>query len=40
LNRGLEIKFEDQRPGRDLKETFKYNGGIVDYVRHLNNAKE
>ncbi len=27
-------------PGREAKETFKYNGGIVDYVRHLNNAKE
>ena len=40
LNRGLEIRFEDQRAGRELKETFKYNGGIVDYVRHLNNAKE
>jgi len=40
LNRGLEIRFEDQRTGRELKETFKYNGGIVDYVRHLNNAKE
>ena len=40
LNRGLEIRFEDERPGRELKETFKYNGGIVDYVRHLNNTKE
>ncbi len=40
LNRGLEIHFEDQRAGRELKETYKYNGGIVDYVRHLNNAKE
>jgi len=40
LNRGLEIRFVDQRPGRDAKETFKYSGGIVDYVRHLNNAKE
>jgi DNA gyrase subunit B len=40
LNRGLEIRFEDQRKGRESKETFKYNGGIVDYVRHLNNAKE
>ena len=26
--------------GREAKETFKYNGGIVDYVRHLNNTKE
>ena len=40
LNRGLEIRFEDQRLGREMKETFKYNGGIVDYVRHLNNTKE
>ncbi len=40
LNRGLEIRFVDQRPGRSAKETFKYSGGIVDYVRHLNNTKE
>ncbi|MFI5035669.1 MAG: DNA topoisomerase (ATP-hydrolyzing) subunit B [Acidimicrobiales bacterium] len=40
LNRGLEIRFIDERAGREAKETFKYNGGIVDYVRHLNNAKE
>ena len=40
LNRGLEIRFVDERPGRSAKETFKYSGGIVDYVRHLNAAKE
>ena len=40
LNKSLEIRFEDQRKGREAKETYKYNGGIVDYVRHLNNAKE
>ena len=40
LNRGLEIRFTDERAGREAKETFKYNGGIVDYVRHLNNTKE
>ncbi len=40
LNRGLEIRFVDERKGRESKETFKYSGGIVDYVRHLNNAKE
>jgi DNA gyrase subunit B len=40
LNRGLEIRFDDERKGREAKETYKYNGGIVDYVRHLNNAKE
>ncbi len=40
LNRGLEIRFIDERAGRQSKETYKYNGGIVDYVRHLNNTKE
>ena len=40
LNKGLEIRFEDERAGREAKESFKYNGGIVDYVRHLNNSKE
>jgi DNA gyrase subunit B len=40
LNRGLEIRFADERQGREVKETFKYNGGIADYVRHINNTKE
>jgi DNA gyrase subunit B len=40
LNRGLEIRYVDERAGRQMKETYKYNGGIVDYVRHLNNTKE
>ena len=40
LNRGLEIRYVDERAGRQMKETYKYNGGIVDYVRHLNNSKE
>ena len=40
LNRGLEIRFTDERAGSGKKETFKYNGGIVDYVRHLNASKE
>lgn len=40
LNRGLEIRFADERAGREANESYRYNGGIVDYVRHLNNAKE
>ena len=40
LNKGLEINFTDEREGREAHETFKYNGGIVDYVKHLNAAKE
>ena len=40
LNKGLEIRFTDERKGREQKEIFKYNGGIIDYVRHLNSSKE
>ncbi|MGH9292742.1 MAG: DNA gyrase/topoisomerase IV subunit B [Acidimicrobiales bacterium] len=40
LNRGLEIRFRDERGGREASETFRYSGGIVDFVRHLNQAKE
>jgi len=39
LNKGLEIRFSDERDG-GKKETFRYNGGIVDYVKHLNASKE
>jgi DNA gyrase subunit B len=40
LNRGLEIRFRDQRPGHVQEAVYRYNGGIVDYVRHLNASKE
>ena len=40
LNKGLEIKFVDQRPSHGQEVTFKYDGGIIDYVRHLNASKE
>ncbi len=41
LNKGLEIRFSDLREGRDATPVvYKYNGGIVDFVRHLNQSKE
>ena len=40
LNKGLEVRFRDERPGHEQEQTFKYSGGIVDYVRHLNTSKE
>jgi len=41
LNRSLEIRFRDDRPGGDPTPTiYKYDGGIVDFVRHLNASKE
>ena len=40
LNKGLEITFTDERPDRKQTQSFKYAGGIVDFVKHLNAAKE
>jgi DNA gyrase subunit B len=41
LNNGLEIRFRDERPGHDGEPvTFRYAGGIVDFVRHVNATKE
>ena len=41
LNGGLEIVFEDKRiPGQPREETYKYKGGIVDFVKFLNASKE
>jgi DNA gyrase subunit B len=41
LNKGLEIRFHDQREGHDNEpKVFKYTGGIADFVRHLNATKE
>ncbi len=43
LNKGLEIRFEDERAEASedhRKVTFKYPGGIADFVRHLNQSKE
>jgi len=41
LNKGLEIRFKDERPdhNNDLV-TYKYSGGIVDFVKHINQTKE
>ena len=40
LNKGLEIRFVDERSDAKPAQTFKYKDGIVDYVRHLNASKE
>ncbi len=40
LNRDLEIRFKDERPGHTQSVTYRYAGGITDYVRHLNQTKE
>jgi DNA gyrase subunit B len=40
LNKGLEIRFTDERADKEQKVTYRYAGGIVDFVRHLNASKE
>ena len=42
LNKGLEIRFTDKRPESASPEpiVFKYAGGIIDFVRHINASKE
>ena len=40
LNRGLEIRLVDKRLEPEVVETFRYTGGIVDFVKHLNTSKE
>ena len=40
LNRGLEIVFRDERPAEPVEQIYKFDGGISDFVRHLNAAKE
>ena len=35
LTRGLEIEFRDERGGENFRTTFKYDGGIRDFVTFL-----
>jgi DNA gyrase subunit B len=37
LNKGLKIVIEDERDGRN--HTFFYKGGIIEFVKHLNQNK-
>jgi DNA gyrase subunit B len=45
LNKGLKITLRDERPshvdekGEPLSVEYKYDGGIVDFVKHLNTTK-
>ncbi len=41
LNKGLEIRVKDERPDAMIEPTtFKYAGGIIDFVKHNNRSKD
>jgi DNA gyrase subunit B len=40
LNKGVEITLVDEREEPTRKETFKANGGLVDFVKYLAHGKE
>ncbi|MEU4605141.1 DNA topoisomerase (ATP-hydrolyzing) subunit B [Kribbella sp. NPDC023972] len=45
LNKGLEIVIRDERPdhtedGNPVEQSFKYDDGLVDYVRYLTGIRE
>ena len=40
LNKNLEVVFTDERAGKEQSVTYQFKGGIVDFVKHLNQSKE
>ena len=40
LNKGLTISIEDRRGEESVGETFRFDGGIVEFVDYLNRNKE
>lgn len=40
LNAGLEISFVDERSEAGTQIRYRYDGGIRDFVRHINTSKE
>lgn len=40
LNRGIRIVISDEREGKERSEAFYFEGGIREYVEHLNRNKE
>ncbi len=40
LNRSLRIEVKDERKDPPEEEAFRYDGGIVDFIRHINTNKD
>jgi DNA gyrase subunit B len=40
LNQGLEISITDEREEQEHKDVFRYDGGLVEFVKHLNKSRK
>jgi len=40
LNAGLRLDLVDERKGREKETTFRYTGGLTDFVRYLNENRQ
>lgn len=40
LTPGLELTLKDSRPGEEREETFKYDGGLKEYVAFMNEHRD
>ena len=40
LMKGLRITFVDERPEETIEASYYYEGGIIDFVEHLNSKKD
>ncbi|MDT8341970.1 MAG: DNA topoisomerase (ATP-hydrolyzing) subunit B [Longimicrobiales bacterium] len=40
LNKGLEIVLRDERAGREAEETYRYDGGLAEYVQYLRGTRK
>ncbi len=40
LNRGLRIELRDERKDPPEEAIFRYDGGIIDFIKHVNTSKE
>ena len=40
LTKGISITLSDEREGKKKKETFHYDGGLKEFVKHINENKD
>ncbi len=40
LNKGIKIVLRDEREGMERESKFHYDGGLIEFIKHLNKNKE